>query len=717
MKLSPYIQNDVRLSVLLSRIMELLSSIERQEAEFREQQVRIAELMKQTTGLIAQNHDLELLKSQKEAYISVMENSCSLRIGRITGKPFILLKSVVSSIARSRAAKKIWTLTGLMIIALEQPVQLLKNINMRNMRTLKAALNREQPDRIRNNFKKLLFRDQQTASKGNKLLHDLNEKRSDEMASGSRKRQVVFRYAPLVTIIVPVYNTPGIYLEKCINSVLSQTYLNWELCVVDDGSSDGHIKPLLENYCKSNSRVKVKFLVNNSGIAGATNEGMNMATGEFVAFVDHDDELVEDALLEIVKLLNDHLEADVIYTDQDYVEANGDTAQHFHKPDWSPELFRGVMYVGHLLVVRRTVALRVGGFDERFNNVQDYEFMLRLSEITSQIFHLPEILYHWRKIPGSVAYGGNEKSNIEPLQARAVNEHLKRCSIPATAYSNPHFAHRVILKPHARKTWPAVRILMHSDAGSDVVAQCIDSLFSLTTYPSYELTLFQRSGMDNPLQAISEKFPVTFVEYENSQVANCAAAENNAAACGSCEYIILLHGSLEVITRDWIEMLLFYAEMPQTGCVGPLILNADGTVFDAGLVLGFDGAIGSIMRGIPADSDGYAGSLSCAREVSAVGEYCMMLSRGLFLQYGGLQKYYSGSYHATDLALRLFKAGRRNIVTPRASMRFHEYRQQAAADPLDAALFIDRWGHLIKRGDPFYNPHFSLIKQGYSLFA
>jgi GT2 family glycosyltransferase len=523
-------------------------------------------------------------------------------------------------------------------------------------------------------------------------------------------------YRPLISILMPTYNIGKHFLSLAIDSVIHQGYPEWELCICDDGSTNQETLEALRQCVQKDPRIRIQFHSSNQGISAATNTALQMALGEYVAMLDHDDELLPGALYEVVRLLNDHPDADVVYTDQDYIEVDGTVAQHFHKPDWSPELFRGVMYVGHLLVVRRALANLVGGFDSRFDNVQDFEFMLRLSERTTRIYHVPKILYHWRKVPGSVAFRGDEKSNIEELQAEAVSEHLKRCSVPATAFPHPNFAHRAFLQPHPRSAWPRVSIIMVAEKVDPALEHGVKSVFATCAGRDVEVILVHRKEIGEELKNRFGDHPIGLVGVDDPRRFTWAQANNLGVTHASGEYLVFMNGGLEVVTRDWVELMLFHLELRNVGCVGPLLLGPDDRVQHAGFVLGLDGTVGSIMRGYPSHSDGYAGSLSCTREVTGVSGDCLMVSRRLFEELSGFQEYFVQSYPAADLALRLFNRGKRNLFTPRIVFRYlKDVFPHNHEDALDRALFVDRWNDLIKRGDPYYNPNFSLDRYDYSV--
>jgi GT2 family glycosyltransferase/ubiquinone/menaquinone biosynthesis C-methylase UbiE len=493
--------------------------------------------------------------------------------------------------------------------------------------------------------------------------------------------------APLISVLMPTFNTPSRYLRLAIESVLRQSYKEWQLCIYDDGSSLAETIELLKQYRARDPRIQVEFGGENRGIATATNGAIALATGQYITMLDHDDEIVPEALLEVANVLNGDPGIDALYTDQAYIEADGTMGQPFYKPDWSPEMFRGVMFVGHLLVVRKSLAVELKGFDAAFDRVQDFEFMLRVAEKTAKIYHLRKILYYWRRIPGSVAFHGNEKGPIEPIQASAVNAHLKRMGIPAVAEPHPVHAHRLTIKPTPRASTPSVLIVVRDAPGMDSSAACISSIRERTAYSNFEVMPAQpREKVEVPGKPIG----------------------------GPPDYLLWVDSDLELVTSDWIEHLLLYCEQAQIACTAPLIVNRNGTVWHSGLVLGMNGVVGYPMQGLPADSDGSAGSLSCAREVSCVSGECLMVSRQSLEAMGGQVRFYQDSlYDGADLSLRAYTAGLRNIVNPRVILRRLTESRTTAGGALDRALFADRWGAMAKYGDKFYNPNFVSTSPGY----
>lgn len=525
----------------------------------------------------------------------------------------------------------------------------------------------------------------------------------------------LFRSQPKISVLVPVFNVSAEWLERMIASVEAQAYPNWELCIADDCSTNPETLATLKRYMDPNAgRINIAFLGRNLGIAGATNAALYLSSGEFVALLDHDDELAPDALFEIAKALNEEPDLDVIYTDEDKVDPSGWLDQPFHKPDWSPELFRHVMYVCHLLTVRRSLALELGGMDRHFNGVQDFDFMLRLSERTRRIGHIPKILYHWRRIPGSIAFGAEEKRGIGELQVAAVNAHLDRCGVPARAERHPKIAHRATIKPLPRRTHPLVSIVIPTRDQPTLLGNCLKSIFERTTYRDFEVILVDNCTTDRAARALFSQYKTTVVPFR--EPFNYSRANNLGAAQARGEYIVLLNNDTEVRTPEWLEDLLFYAEDPDVGAVSPLLLYPDDTVQHAGVVLGMRGTADHIMRGFPADSDGYFGSLSCAREASATTAAAMMLRRELFLETGGFREEFRTIYQDVDLCLRLRTQGKRILYTPRAVLYHHESHSRGNKyDVLDRALILDLWSKVISAGDPYFNPNLDANSLSYEL--
>jgi GT2 family glycosyltransferase len=512
--------------------------------------------------------------------------------------------------------------------------------------------------------------------------------------------------APLISVVLPTYRPRRRYLRQAIASVRAQRHPGWELCVVDDGSGDRRLARVLRRLAAADPRIRVEIRGRNEGISAASNRGVAMSRGEFVAFLDHDDTFAPDALGEVAAAIDADPAADVVYSDQDKLTPRGARVAPFLKPDWSPVYVLGAMYVGHLLVVRRSLVDEVGGFDPAFDGIQDFELLLRVSELTDRIRHVARILYHWRAIPGSIAAGADEKSGVPELQARAVSEHLRRRGVTARAVPNPRIAHRARLVPEASAERTAVTVIVAGVGEPCDVDRCVAAA-RRTRHPGLEVIVAEPRGP------------------------GVAAALNRSAAAASGDQLVFVAPEVELADPGSIAELLVHAGLPGVGIVGPVLLHPDGRVREAGLALRrwqprADGAgrrprrrpaatrgsawwHGSapavpLMPGLGAEQDGYYGSLSCAREVGAVSATCMMVSRAAFEHAGGFDERYHARYHDVDLCLRVRRAGLAVVCAPRPRVVVHDRRPASPPeDMVDRALLVDRWYDDLDRGDPYLN--------------
>ncbi len=517
---------------------------------------------------------------------------------------------------------------------------------------------------------------------------------------------------PRISIITPTWNTKSSWFLELAISVLQQTVLDWEWCIVDDCSSDIRFHDIFVNL-GSLPNVRIVKLFERKGISGASNDGLALATAEYVCCVDHDDLLSNDALAAV---LHQHAEGfDGVYSDSDKVDELGIRSEPFFKPDWSPELFRGVMYVGHLLSFRRDMGLAIGGFDSKFDGVQDFEFFLRFSELGAKIGHIPRILYHWRKAVGSVAASPDAKGDVGKLQQLAVQAHLDRLKLSARALPG-EYPHRVRVAPRDRSHWPKVSIIIPTRDSPIILAQCLYSLFSRTTYPNFEVLCVDNETTDRRALEEMRSAPVERIVLTGSF--NFSKANNLGRRFASGEYLVFMNNDVEVITATWLEEMLYYAEQDEVGAVGSLLLYPGNLVQHAGVVLGCRGTADHVLRNVPGNSDGYAGSLSCAHEVSAVTAACMMMPCSLFDRVDGFNEHFFTAYQDVDLCLRVRKLNKRVIFTPHSRLIHHESASRGKYyDFIDRNLLLDYWEPLIRSGDPYYNPNFDVQACNYSLSA
>ena len=532
---------------------------------------------------------------------------------------------------------------------------------------------------------------------------EMEDQRLRRMSFDLARVAAEFKIQPLISVVMPVYRSSPNLLSRAVESVRGQIYGKWELCIVDDASGEQGLTEYLKALGEDR-RIKVNVRGRNGNISAATNDGIAMSDGEWIAFLDHDDELRPDSFYEVVAALNARPDCDIIYSDQDKIDSQQQRSEPFFKPDWSPVFLRGVMYLGHLLVARRSLIREVGGCDSRFDGVQDFELALRLSERTNRIEHVPRILYHWRTIPGSVASDGAAKKGIERLQESAVQAHLDRLGIAATA-RRVHRGHRIQIIPKPREFYPKISIVIPTRDHPELIGRCLKTLFQNTSYPNFEVLIGDNETRDPRAMRILNSYPVRNIPLAGGF--HFARFINTLAAEASGEYLMLLNNDTEIVQSDWLEHLLLYAQEDNVGAVGALLTYDDETVQHAGIILGPRGSADHVMRGFPADSDGYMGSLVCAREVTAVTAAAAMINRRKFMLVGGLCERFQRHYDDLDFCLALQRRGLRNICVSTARLVHHESRSRGAKyDFTDRILLLDRWESLIDRGDPYYNSNF-----------
>ncbi|MEN3371125.1 MAG: hypothetical protein V7609_3268 [Verrucomicrobiota bacterium] len=539
-----------------------------------------------------------------------------------------------------------------------------------------------------------------SASKAFELLQSDFQKHARRVSAGD----------PFISLVTPTYNSKPEWLAQAALSLLKQSFANWEWCIVDDGSDNVETRKLLELLSRVSPRVRVEF-AGKAGISAANNKALDLARGEYVCFLDHDDVLHPFALEATYEKINEAY--DVIYSDEDKLDdATGELVEPFFKPDWSPEYFRGAMYVGHLLCVRRDLAAETR-FDPVFDGVQDFEFMLRLSEAEPRIGHIPRILYHWRKTPGSIAEKTDAKPQIGALQARAVNAHLERIRLPARAEQS-ELPHRLRILPTSREHYARVSIIIPTRDSPEILQRCLKSVFEKSSHPNFEVILMDNETTDERALALMKEYPVRRILFPNPFNFSCANNQGAVAATG--ELLVFLNNDTEVIAEDWLQHLAYYAEQPDVGAAGALLAYDDLTVQHAGVALGMRGTADHTMRRFPIDADGYAGTLACAREVSVVTGACLMIRKSVFEEIGGFNEHFFTAYQDVDVCLRLRARGLRVICTPRALLHHHEFvsRPNYYYDIIDRMLLLDQWEELIERGDPYYNPNLDLERGDYS---
>ena len=513
-----------------------------------------------------------------------------------------------------------------------------------------------------------------------------------------------FHTRPRVSIIVPVYNTPPRLLRHCVASVRRQLYPDWELCLVDDASSSRATRRHLARCARGDARIRIERREVNGGIARATNDGIAMARGDFIAFLDHDDELAEDALFHVVRKINEAPDADVVFTDQDKITDRGFRFKPFFKPGWSPAFFRSIMYLGHLLVVRTELVREAGGCDPAFDGVQDFELALRLTEKARRVVHVPRIAYHWRATRGSTASSFSAKRNIPALQQQAVQRQLDRLGIPGVAVTVGE-RHHLQIAPAPDAPVGLVSIIICSKDAGELVSRCLDSLFAITRDAAFEVLVGDNGTTDPVALAAFARHPVRRIEMP--EPFHFASFNNRLVREAKGQYLLFLNNDTEILQTDWIARMRLHASQPGVGAVGALLTYPDGTVQHAGVVLGPRGTADHLFRHFRAISDFYHGIIGCDREVSVVTAACLLVSADKFREIGGFDERFRHHYEDVDLCLRLRRAGFANRYAGSVKLVHHESKTRGAYyDYTDRMLLLDRWEEMILQGDPFSNPNF-----------
>lgn len=522
-----------------------------------------------------------------------------------------------------------------------------------------------------------------------------------------RNESRAFASKPLISVITPVFDTPAQRLEEAIESVLAQAYENWELVLIDDGSSDADLLRALPLLAARDRRIILKSLGKHEGISAAMNQGLALARGEWVAFLDHDDIIEPDAVFQIVKLLQTHPDADLIYSDEDKLGEDGVEAPLF-KPDWSPDFFLSYNYVGHLTAVRRDIVQEAGGFRPQFDSAQDYDLIFRVIEQTKRIHHIARVLYHWRRSESSSAISVRQKPEQLEASRLAIEDHLKRrgeSTYVAVDWRTHAFCvRRRLLEPKK------ISVIVSTCYGLELLERCIESLTNRTSYPNYEIVIVNDDEFHGG-SVFPSHFPYRILRFSGE--ANDSAVKNFAVKQTNDPWILFLDDSIEAIEPDWLTIMAEHVQRPEVGAVGARLLNPNATVEQAGMVVGVKKTAQPAFHGFPAEHPGANRQLQVTRNCSAVSSACMLTRREVFQQAGGFDESLEGALAGVDLCLKMRRAGYLIVYTPFAKLCWH----RAPADQIDMngeAIMRERWAGVLRR-DPYYNPNLSRERADFSL--
>ncbi|MCT7961051.1 glycosyltransferase family 2 protein [Laspinema sp. D1] len=551
-----------------------------------------------------------------------------------------------------------------------------------------------------------------------------NSSRAADLRHKAQTLQV-FQYQPLISIVMPVYNPPEPYLRMALESVISQIYPHWELCIADDASTADHVRPLLKEYAERDERIKLMFREENGHISAASNSAIALATGDYIALLDHDDMLNADALYEMALCLNLHPDADMIYSDEDKVDDSNMLRDPFFKPDWCPDSFLSRMYTCHLGLYRRAIVEEIGGFRIGYEGSQDYDFVLRFTEKTDKIYHIPKILYHWRIHPQSTASELENKNYAIDAAEKALTEALVRRGEPGRVIPTPggHWIVRYHIQDYQRVTV----IIPTRNLGS-ILNTCLTSIFEKTTYPNYEVLVID-NGSDEPetLELFSKwqaKEPDRFRCITYDVPFNFSKINNYAVTQAEGQYLLFLNNDTEVLDGEWMTAMVEQVQRPSIGAVGALLLYPDDSIQHAGVVLGLGGVAGHSHKHFPSQVPGYYYQLKTVNNYSAVTAACLMCRREVFESVGGFnEEDLSIAFNDVDLCLKMGEQGYRNLYLPHVVLYHYESKSRGFEDtPEKIARFskeIDymrhRWKTIIDH-DPCYSPNLTRDREDYSIW-
>lgn len=545
-----------------------------------------------------------------------------------------------------------------------------------------------------------------------------NEPKREEYEA---QRNYKFEGNPLISLITPAYNTPPVFFDELMQSLLAQTYENWELCLADGGSNEETIE-CFKKWQKKEPRLKLNLLKENLGIAGNTNAAADMAEGEYIAILDHDDVLPADALFEMLKAAQDN-DADFIYSDSDNFDEEHRHSPFF-KPDFSPDYLRAINYICHFTMMSTKLFNDCGRFRMGFDGSQDHDLFLRATEMAKKIVHVPKILYNWRAHQDSVAQNPGSKLYAVEAGVKAVQEHLDRIGMKGTVIpSKEHiFSYRVKADIIGN---PLVSIIIPNKDNKEYLKRCLDSIFAKSTYKNYEIVIVENNSETTEIfdyyKEIEQKDNVTIVTWDKGF--NYSAINNFATKSAKGEHFLFLNNDTEVITPEWIEEMLMFSQRDDIGGVGAKLMFDDDSVQHAGVIVGIMGIAGHALSGSMSYFPGYFNNLALARNVSCATAACLMVRKSVFEQVGGFDEDFVVALNDVDLCMKICKAGYMLAQTPYAQLYHFESKSRGYEDTPEKVMryhteifrLIDHWEDEMRAGDKFYNPNLTLAGMDYGL--
>ena len=540
------------------------------------------------------------------------------------------------------------------------------------------------------------------------------------------QRETHFEKEPLFSVVIPVYKTPERYLKEMLDSILDQTYGNWEVCIADGSPRGQDVEKVLKKYAQKDSRIRYEILGGNRGISGNTNAALAMAKGEYVILADHDDTIPPQAFYEVAKAINKHPDCDVLYSDEDKLDMDGKALfdPHF-KPDFNPDLLTSVNYICHLFVVKKELLDQVGGFRQEFDGAQDYDFIFRCTEQAKEIVHIPQVLYHWRCHQDSTASNPESKMYAFEAGSRAIMAHYERMGIPAERvekgvdYGIYHTTFKI-------KGEPLISIIIPNKDHSKDLDVCVRSILEKSTYRNLEFIIVENNSTEPETFAyykkMKEKHP-SFHVVTWKEGFNYSAINNFGASFAKGEYLLLLNNDTELLEPDSIREMLGFCQREEVGIVGARLLYADDTIQHAGVVIGFGGIAGHTFIGLHKAENSYFHRAMSTQDYSAVTAACLMTKKALFDEVGGFTEKLAVAFNDIDYCMKVRASNHLVVYNPYALLYHYESKSRGLEDTPEKVarfnreikIFSERWPEILKDGDPYYNPNLTLRKSNFAL--
>ncbi|MCL2088944.1 MAG: glycosyltransferase family 2 protein [Oscillospiraceae bacterium] len=578
---------------------------------------------------------------------------------------------------------------------------------------------------VRNLYKKLVYFRSVGYKTTSQKKRENDFMREILLSDKDRKLQEQTRFSKNIkfSILVPLYNTPKKYLHELVESLKKQTYPNWELCLADGSPDSQGPERQYRKYASADKRIRYKKIGENLGISGNTNKCIELATGEYVGLLDHDDILHPSALYEVMRVIEEQ-NADFIYTDEVTFEGDILNAVNIHfKPDFAIDNLRANNYICHFSCFKRTLLDKAGWYNPKYDGSQDYDITLRITEMAERIVHIPKVLYYWRAHANSVASNIDSKPYAIIAAKGAIGDHLERIGLEGDVEDS--VLPSIYRIKYKIKGTPLVSIIIPNKDLYDDLRKCLNSIFRLTTYPEYEIIIAENNSSTPEIFAYYEELDrndrINIVRWEDGF--NYSAINNFAAQHAKGEYLIFLNNDTEIITPDWIEEMLMFAQRKDVGVVGVKLYYPDDTIQHAGTTLGLGGVAGHGHRLLPRNSPGYMGRLIYAQNVTAVTAACMMVAKDIFDQVGGFNEEFKVAFNDVDFCMKTRKAGYLNIFTPFCELYHYESKSRGHEDTPEKLirfqgeidLFKKIWGQEMQSGDPYYNPNLTLVNHDFSI--